>query len=311
MLDALAAGGHEPRGFDRVPARHRAPGTYPTVVGDVTDRSAVRNAVHGCDAVIHLAAVADVNEVVVNPVVADTVNVHGTLQVLEAVRREEVARVVYGSTIWVYAGGPHEEPDEESPLAPPSHVYTATKLAGEHYTNAYAQLYGVSQTILRFGIPYGPRARPAAVVPSFVGRAQRREALHIAGDGRQTRQFVYVEDLAAGIVAGLQQAAAGRTFNLVGDEVTSVREIADAVCEVVARVPIVHSHERPGDVRFGRVSGRRAADELGWQAATPFADGLRRYVDWLAVTSDSPPAAAASSTSGSAAVVPFQEPTEL
>ena len=125
---------------------------------------------------------------------------------------------------------------------------------------------------MRFGIPYGPRARLAAVVPAFVDRAQSGKALTIAGDGLQTRQFVYVEDLAEGVVAGLQPGAANRVYNLVGDEETSVRQIADTVRELVAEVPLVHGPERPVDVHIAHISGARAAAELGWRAD----DGVRR-----------------------------------
>ena len=311
VLDALAAQGHEPVVFDLVPSRHHPPGTYRTITGDLTDREATRRAVRGSDAVIHLAAIADVNDVVADPVRADRVNVHGTQMVLEAARREEVSRVVYGSTIWVYGNAAVDEAGEDTPLAQPTHLYTATKLAGEMYTLAYNAMYEAMHTILRFGIPYGPRARPAAVVPSFVLRAQRGEALGIAGDGRQTRQFVYVEDLAAGIVAGLSARAAGRTYNLVGTEQTNVREIADAVRRLVAPVPIVHGPERPADVHITRVSGARAATELDWRPTVRFTEGLRRYVDWLTATSGSSDTSADSSTTGSAAAVLRQESAEL
>src|SRR5262249_4922820 len=153
---------------------------------------------------------------VADPVRADRVNVHGTQMILEAARREEIDRVIYGSTIWVYGNSDVVEATEETPLAQPTHVYTATKLAGEMYALAYNAMYGASNTALRCGTPYGPRARAAAVVPSFVLRAQRGEALGIAGDGRQARQFVYVEDLAAGIVVALSPQAAGRIYNIVG-----------------------------------------------------------------------------------------------
>lgn len=311
VLDALRAQGHDPVIFDLVPSRHHEPGIYETVLGDLTSREQTRRAVRGCDAVIHLAAVADVNEVVANPVLADRVNVHGTQMILEAARHEGVERVLYGSTIWVYSDSPVADPDEDSALAQPRHLYTATKLAGENYVASYNTQFGGRHTILRFGIPYGPRARPAAVVPSFITRAGRGEALSIAGDGRQTRQFVYVVDLARGIVSALAPHAAGRIYNLVGDEETSVREIAEAVRELVAPVPIVHGPERPADVHLGRVSGARAARELSWPAETTFRDGLRLYIDWLTDTSDSPVAEAASSTAGSAAAVLRHEPTEL
>jgi UDP-glucose 4-epimerase len=311
VLDALAAEGHEPVVFDLVRSRHHPPDTYATILGDITDRESTRRAVRGCDAIVHLAAVADVNDVVANPVRADRVNVRGTEMILETARHEGVSRVVYGSTIWVYGDAAVEGADEDSPLAEPTHLYTATKLAGEMYALTYNGLYGTANTVLRFGIPYGPRARPAAVVPSFVSRAQGGEPLRIAGDGRQSRQFVYVEDLAAGIVAGLLPQAAGRVYNLVGDEQTSVREIADAVRRLVAPVPIVHVPERPADVHLGRVSGARALAELGWRPTVSFAQGLERYVAWLTATNGRAAAAAASSTSGSAAAVLRQESGEL
>ena len=311
VLDVLAAAGHEPVVLDLVPSRHHPLGTYATICGDITDREVTRRAVRGCDAIIHLAAVADVNDVVADPVRADSVNAHGTEVILEAARREEVGRMVYGSTVWVYGNAEAEEATEDTPIALPAHLYTATKLAGEMYALAYNAMYGTGHTILRFGIPFGPRARPAAVVPSFVLRAQSGEPLAIAGDGRQARQFVYIEDLAAGVVAALSPQGAGRTFNLVGTERTSVREIADAVCRVVAPVPIVHVPERPADVRLGRVSGARAASELGWTPTVQFEEGLGRYVDWLAATSRSPAAAAASSTIGKADTVLLQESGEL
>ena len=201
--------------------------------------------------------------------------------------------------------------DEDSPLARPTHLYTATKLTGEMYTLAYGELHGAENAVLRFGIPYGPRARAAAVVPSFVARAQRGESLTIAGEGKQTRQFVYVEDLAGGIVAGLAEARAGQVYNLVSDDEVSVREIADAVRALVAPVPVVHGPERPADVKLRRISSHRAAAELGWQATVPFEEGLRRYVDWLGTTSGSPDSATTSSTDGSAAAVRRQESAEL
>jgi UDP-glucose 4-epimerase len=312
VLDSLAAHGHEPVAFDLVHSPHHEPGAVTTTIGDLTDRAATRRAVRGCDAVIHLAAVADVSDVLADPVRADRVNVHGTQMILEAARHEGIERVVYGSTVWVYGNSPSAGiHDEDTPLTLPSHLYTATKLAGEMYAASYNALYGSENTILRFGIPYGPRARPAAVVPAFVLRAQRGEPLTIAGDGRQTRQFVYVEDLADGVVAGLLPAAGGRIYNLVGDEEVSVRQIADAVRERVAPVPIVHGPERPADVHIPRISGARAEAELGWRAQTPFVEGLRRYVDWLTVANGSPVAATASSTEGSAAAVRRQESAEL
>jgi UDP-glucose 4-epimerase len=312
VVDRLRAHGHEPVIFDLTPSRYHSRDAVANIVGDLTDRDVTRRATRGCDAIIHLAAVADVSDVVADPTRADRVNVHGTQMILEAARREEIPRVVYASTIWVYGNAPaHGELDEDAPLALPGHLYTATKLAGEMYCRSYNELYGAEHTILRFGIPFGPRSRAAAVVAAFVARAQRGEALTIAGDGRQTRQFVYVEDLADGVVAALSTRAARGLFNLVGEEETSVRRIADVVRELVANVPIVHGPERQADVHIGQVSGKRAATELGWRAGTPFTDGVRNYLDWLTVTSGSPVATADASTVGRAASVLRHESAEL
>jgi UDP-glucose 4-epimerase len=312
VVDRLIEHAHEPVIFDLAQSRHHAPTEVRTVLGDIADRDTAWRAARGCDAIIHLAAVADVNDVVADPIRADRINVHGSQMILEAARHAEIERVVYGSTVWVYGNAPAEGTvDEDTPLALPTHLYTATKVAGEMYCLSYSSLYSLEHTILRFGIPYGPRARLAAVVPAFVDRAQQGKALTIAGDGRQTRQFVYVEDLAEGVVAGLKPQAANRTYNLVGDEETSVRQIADAVRELVAEVPLVHGPERPADVHLGRISGARALSELGWQPETAFADGLARYLEWLSATAGSPVWDIAASTDGSAAAVLRHESAEL
>jgi UDP-glucose 4-epimerase len=166
------------------------------------------------------------------------------------------------------------------PLHAPRHLYSATKLAGELYCRSYQELYDVQTTILRFGIPYGPRARPAAVVPQFVARALAGEPLTIAGDGLQSRRFVYVEDLAQGVVDAMAPVAANRIYNLVSDEDVTVADIAATVQRIVGDVEIVHVPGRAGDFGGAPVSGRLAAEELGWRATTSFAEGVRRYVAW-------------------------------
>jgi UDP-glucose 4-epimerase len=278
VVDSLRAAGRSPRIYDLRPSPYH-PGV-PAVLGDLSDLPRLCEAMEGCEAVIHLAAAADVNEVLADPVEAERRNARGTLQVLEAARQSGVKRVLYASTIWAYSDTPADCHHEELPLCPPAHLYTATKLAGELYCHSYGELYGLEHTILRFGIPYGPRARPAAVVPAFTQKALDGEPLTIAGDGSQSRRFVYVEDLADGVVRALAPVAANRTYNLVGSEDTSVLEIAEAVRAVVGDVDIVHGPGRNGDFAGAPVSGDRAAADLGWRASTPFEEGVRRYVEW-------------------------------
>ncbi len=261
VVDKLADAGFEPRIYDLRESPHHEPGTADTVIGDLFDHETLTTAMEDCEAVIHLAAYADVGIVADQPANAEECNARGTLAVLEAARATDT-RVIYGSTIWVYGASGDGLIDEDAPLGLPDHLYTASKLAGEMYCTSYAELYDVPCTILRFGIPYGPRARPAAVVPIFVSKALKGEPLTIAGDGLQTRRFVYVEDLAEGVVAGLERGADGRVYNLAGDETVTIRDLAGIVSDLVGDTEIVHTPGRNGDFGGAVISNERAAKEL-------------------------------------------------
>jgi UDP-glucose 4-epimerase len=249
--------------------------------GSILDLNDVRPAMHRIDAVIHLAAVADVRDVFNDPHYAEQINVRGTANILEAMRLVGLKRIVFGSTTWVYSDVVETDVDETTALLPPSHLYTATKIAGEHYCRSYSQLYGLEPTILRFGIPYGPGARPGAVIPIFVNKAINGEPLTLQGDGMQFRKFIYVEDLAEGIVAGLKPVAINQTYNLDGQQKVSIREIAETVQKILGDVTIEYVDARPGDFVGKDASSEKALRELAWQAITPFEDGVRRYVEWF------------------------------
>jgi UDP-glucose 4-epimerase len=281
VVDKLAEAGFRPRIYDLRPSPHHEPGSVDTVVGDLLDEDALRAAIEDCEAVVHLAAYADVGIVAEQPAEAEECNSRGTLAVLEAARRTGT-RVVYGSTIWVYGASGKGLIDEDAPLGLPDHLYTASKLAGEMYCSSYAELYDVPCVILRFGIPYGPRARPAAVIPVFVSKALAGEPLTIAGDGSQTRRFVYVEDLAEGVVSAVERGMPNRVYNLAGDETVTIRELADIVSELIDDVEIVHTPGRNGDFGGAVISNERAAEELGWRATTPLREGVREYLAWFA-----------------------------
>ena len=288
VVDRLRDRGITPRIFDLSASTYHSPLEVETFTGSITDPANLDLAMRDCDAVIHLAAVADVSHVLADPVLAEEVNTRGTLNVLEAACRAKVDRVVYGSTTWAYSDCPEQEVDEETPIPAPRHLYTATKLAGETYCSGYSELYDLSSTVLRFGIPYGPRARAAGVVAKFTDLAFEGKALTIAGDGSTTRSFIYVEDLADGIVAALAPQAAGRTYNLSGDEVVTILEIAERVQENTDDCEIVHTPPRPGDFPGKSISNERALAELGWKAETSFKDGVRRYVEWVRSTTRPP-----------------------
>src|SRR4029079_15749707 len=179
-----------------------------------------------------------------------------------------VGAVCYGSTTCVYSDCVEQEVDEEPAIPAPRHLYTATKLAGETYCAGYSELYDLEYTVLRFGIPYGPRARAARVVAKFTDLAFEGKPLTIAGDGSTTRSFIYVEDLADGIVPALQPQAPGRPYNISGDEVVTILEIAERVQENTDTCEIVHTPPRPGDFPGKVISNERALAELGWRAET-------------------------------------------
>ena len=278
VVDRLIAHGVTPRIFDLKRSLYHDEVEHQ--IGSLLDPESLKMAMGGVDAVIHLAAVADVKDVFEEPVYSENVNTRGTLNVLEAARSMNVSRVVYGSTTWVYSDCKEKTVEEETVPAPPSHLYTATKLAGESYCRSYAELYGVDYTILRFGIPYGPRARDGAVIPIFVRKALDGDPLTVAGDGLQFRKFVYVEDLAEGVTLALRPVAQNRIYNLDGAEAVSILQIAETIRDLLGNVEIVHTEGRPGDFSGKEVSSDRAHEELDWAPSTSFEEGMRRYVEW-------------------------------
>ncbi len=280
VVDKLRDRGIHVRVFDMVMPTFRKDIEF--YQGSLLDLEAIRMALSGVDAIFHLAAVADVSDVYHEPHYAESINVRGTINVLEAARlsRGQVKRVIYGGTTWVYSAVTEEYVDEATALRPPAHLYTATKMAGEYYCQSYGKLYDLEYTILRYGIPYGPRARDGAVVPVFVGKAMRGEPLTIAGDGSQFRKFVYVEDLAEGNVLALKSLARNKIYNLDGSEKVTIKQIAETVRDIVGSVSISYVPSRPGDFSGKEVSSQLAKVELGWEPKIGFAEGIRRYIDW-------------------------------
>ena len=281
LVDMLLKRGVRVFIYDLAAVRHRLPrngGEF--IPGSILDLESLQAAMSGMDAVYHLAAIADVKDVYEDPYYSEMINVRGTINVLEAARRAKVSRVIYGSTTWVYSETDNDVVTEDTYLKPPSHLYTATKLASEYYCIAYDRLYGLETTILRYGIPYGPLARSGAVSPIFVSKALKGEPLTIAGDGSQFRQFVYVEDLAEGNVLALKPVAAHKIYNLDGAEKITIRQIAETIQKIIGGTEIQYVEARPGDFVGKKCLSTRAKEELGWEPKTSFEEGVRRYTEW-------------------------------
>lgn len=251
---------------------------------DITDVSKTSVALAGgYDAVYMLAAMANVNDVFRNPVESVQLNVQAVVNVLEACRRNAVKRVILASTVWVYEACQAEYPDEDSPLTLGAiqSLYTASKVSAEMACHAYQKLYGLNFTILRYGIPYGPRARSGTVIALFVNKALNSEPLTIQGTGEQKRAFIYVEDLAEGNVAALSPKAANRLYNLEGLEPVTILDIANAVKRAVNNVQISFTDARPGDYVWKPISNARARRELGWEPTVHLTEGIAQYIAWV------------------------------
>lgn len=281
VVDKLVAAGHRVIVIDKRPPS-RPGATFRDV--DISDLSGLVRATAGCDAVFHLAAVANVNEAMADPAGTFDLNVAGTARVWEAARRNQVGRTVLASTVWVYAAATGEGTvTEDTPFdtAGTGHVYTASKIAAELVATSFGELYQQPYTILRYGIPYGPRMRPELVIPRFVRAAMAGEQITIQGDGLQYRNYVYVEDLADAHVLALAEAGENQAFNLEGPEQVSIRRIAEVVRDQVnpdLRIEFVPA--RPGDYEGRPVSADKARQLIGWHASTSFDEGMRRYLDW-------------------------------
>jgi len=279
VVDALLGAGYEVRVLDPKPPMQ------PNVDWcdvDMLDQDSVTDALKGAHAVFHLAAMADVNDIVADPAESVALNTLGVARVLEAGRRADAGRVIVSSTVWVYAATQGDEVDENTlfDLQTDRHLYVSEKIAAEMFCRDYATLFGRPYTVLRYGIPFGPRMRSDLVVAAFLLRAMRGEPLRIDGDGSQERRFVFVEDLAAAHVLALKPAAQNRTYNLESDEAISIRTLAETVRDLVGDVEVTFGPSRPGDYRARVVKSDRARDELGWQPTHTFAEGLRKTLDW-------------------------------
>ncbi|MER7757565.1 NAD-dependent epimerase/dehydratase family protein [Kitasatospora sp. NPDC097643] len=288
VVDHLLAAGHDVLAVDTTDKYLNPDAEHARI--DVLDLAALTAALAGSEVVYHLAAMADVEQITADPVRAVRTNIDGTEAVLEAARRSGLSRTVLASTVWVYGAaladhqldGEEQELDEHVPieLEHSGHLYVATKLAAEMLVHSYRELYGQHFTILRYGIPYGPRMRDELVVARFVQAALTGRPITIAGDGRQSRNFVYVEDLADAHVRALSPAAEDQTFALEGSTAVSVRDIADTVDDLLGPVTIEHIGGRKADYTSRRISSAQAKRLLGWSPRTNFADGVRRYADW-------------------------------
>jgi UDP-glucose 4-epimerase len=282
VADRLLARGDEVHVLDDLSkgTRDRVPDGAELHVADIRDPDAVFEAARP-EAVVHLAAQADVRVSVERPADDAAVNVLGTVRILEAARRQG-AQVVFASTggaIYGECDGPAPESAPRRPLAP----YGTSKLCGEEYLSTWNRLHGTRHVSLRFGNVYGPRQEPhgeAGVVAIFMGLLRGDGTPRIYGDGAQTRDYVYVGDVVRAVVAAL--GADGGVYNVGTGVETSVLELYAAVERAagVERAP-VHEPARAGELQRSVLDVSLAARELGWRPEGTLADGLDSTWRWM------------------------------
>ncbi|MBW3575009.1 MAG: NAD-dependent epimerase/dehydratase family protein [Actinobacteria bacterium] len=291
IVDALVAGGHQVRVLDDLSTgfAENIHGEAELLVGGVVDAELVVRAVDGADVVFHQAAHRAVLRSVEQPLATDHANVHGTLTILKAAADAGVRRVVSASSSSVY-GGAEQFPTAETAPTWPRSPYAVTKLTGEHYCRVFAELYGLETVAMRYFNVYGPRQRPdsayAAVIPLFIDALQRGVPAEVHGDGKQSRDFTYIDDVVAANLAAASAPAercSGKAYNIAGGCAYSLLDLLDILGEILGvEWRADHGAPRPGDVRHTRADISAAREDLGHDPKVDFADGLARTVAWFA-----------------------------
>ena len=279
VLDNFSTGARANLGFAPRFRRH-----LEVLRGDIRTLSVVLRAARGARVIFHQAAMRSVPRSVKDPLGANATNVNGTLNVLEAARRCRVPRVVYASSSSVYGDRPDLPKREDQPPAPVS-PYAVSKAAGEQYAAIWTRLYGVETVGLRYFNVFGPRQDPkseyAAVIPRFILWGLSRRPLEIHGDGTQSRDFTYIDNVVeANILAAKAPAASGEVFNVgCGSRVSLLEIVAKLEAIVGRRLERRHTPSRAGDVPHTLADVSKAKRLLGYAPLVDFDEGFRRTVE--------------------------------
>lgn len=289
LCDALLAAGHRVRVLDNLSTGK--PTNLPLqdprvelIEGDVADAALVRRAVAGCSAVAHLAAVASVQASVDDPVSTHQSNFVGTLNICEAMREAGVRRVLFASSAAVYGNnGEGVAVTEDTPKAPLT-PYASDKLASEYYLDFYRRQHGLEPAIFRFFNIFGPRQDPSSpysgVISIFTERALAGRPITVFGDGEQTRDFFYIDDLVPLLVQGLfNEGVQPGAVNVGHSQSVSLNQLLEAVRQVLGSLPqVTYDEARAGDIRHSRADSTLLRQRFQLGAATPLAQGLAQLL---------------------------------
>jgi nucleoside-diphosphate-sugar epimerase len=292
LVDALIAQGDRVRVLDNLSTGKKeylaqAGSKVELIEGDIRDKAAVAKAMKGVEYVFHLAALRAVLRSVDDPVETNDANVTGTLNVLLAARDARVKRVVSSSSSSVY-GDTEKFPCQEEDLPRPQSPYAASKIMGEYYCKIFSRLYGLETVSLRYFNVFGPRQNPesvySAVIPIFIDCLRRGVPPEIHWDGKQSRDFSYVDNVVKGnLLAAKAPGISGEVFNIACHEEHSVLDIFEHLKRIlkIDNIEPVLKPKRAGDVRRTFADISKAEKLLGFTAQTRFGPGLEKTVQWF------------------------------
>jgi nucleoside-diphosphate-sugar epimerase len=259
-----------------------------SVRADVRDRESVERAMEGAEFVFHQAAQVAILRSIQDPTETNEINVAGTLNVLDAARKANVRKVVFASSSSVYGNVPEEElPIREDRVLSPLSPYAASKLAAEHYCRVYGEVYGLPTICLRYLNVYGPRQSPdspyAAAIPRFIDTITKGGRPTVYGDGRQTRDFVFVKDVVQANLLAMESDVRNGVFNVGTGVPVTLNELIGKIGGLAGRVVApLHSPARPGDIRHSVSDITRIRDALGYRPRYGLNRGLKETLEWFA-----------------------------
>lgn len=275
ILDNLLTG--KLKNIDELLSKHSVDFTQ----GSITDLLLLQKLFQEAEFVFHLAALTSVPASIEDPLATNEVNITGTLNVLIAARDNDVRKVVFASSCAVYGDAPtllQKEDTLPNPISP----YALTKLAGEYYCHLFRQIYGLSTVCLRYFNVYGPRqdfrSQYAAVVPAFIGRVIQDLPPVISGDGEQSRDFVFIEDVTQGTILAAQNNCEG-TYNLGGGQSTTINQLAQSILKLMPKsLQPIHAEPRPGDLRHS-MADISQAQSFGYKPKWSLEAGLKKVIE--------------------------------
>ena len=253
--------------------------------GDLRDAQTVKSAMQDVELIFHLAAFISVPQSMADPGTCFAVNVAGTVTLLEAARKAGARKVVLSSSTAVYGNTDKFPTDEKTPLKPLS-PYALSKQVNELYTRLYTRTFNLPVVALRYFNVYGPRQRPdsdyAAAIPIFVQHLAAGEPITIYGDGKQSRDFIFVKDVVRANLLAAESDAAGEAFNICTGRETTLLDLLEELSELSPRQPEVRFEApRPGDIYRSAGDPQKAAMSFGFRAQTSLADGLAQTTEWM------------------------------